>query len=108
MMRSAWPVGFVTSESRRSGAIRTLDAVVTARAVAGELGGPAVRVQAAGPEALEALADEFRGETLLGIVPEPLLAELLDQLFPAERHRAPMSAGSCRWSYDGEAWTTNP
>jgi len=84
------------------------DALVTARAVAGELGAPAVRVQAAGAEALEALADEFRGETLLGIVPEPVLAELLDQLFPAERHRAPMSAGSCRLSYDGEAWTTDP
>ena len=83
-------------------------AVQTAQAVAGELGGPAVRVLAAGAEALEALADEFRGETLLGIVPGPVLAELLDQLFPAAGHRVAISAETCRLSYDGEAWTIRP
>ena len=46
-------------------------AVEAAEAVADELGVPDVRVQAASADELESLADEFRGETVLGIVPEP-------------------------------------
>ena len=83
-------------------------AMQTAEAVAAELGVPDLRVQAATLNELESLADEFRGETVLGIVPEPVLVELLGRLFPAESASRPMSAGSCRVSYDGDTWTISP
>ena len=79
-----------------------------AEAVANELGVPNVRVQAASADELESLADEFRGETVLGIVPEPMLLELLGQLFPSQRPSGPAPGESCRLSYDGEAWTVSP
>ena len=79
-----------------------------AAAVANELGVPDVRVQAANVDELESLADEFRGETVLGIVPEPALLELLGQLLPVESPSAPTSGESSRLSYDGEVWTVSP
>ena len=83
-------------------------AMHAAEVVATELGAPVRRVQAASADALESLADEFRGETLLGIVSEPVLLELLDQLFPSQRTACPPPGESCRLSYDGEAWTISP
>ena len=83
-------------------------AMQTAKAVAAELGIPDLRVQAATLNELESLADECRGETVLGIVPEPVLGELLRQLLPAQSASRLMSAGSCRVSYDGNTWTSAP
>jgi hypothetical protein len=82
-------------------------ATQTAEAVAAELGVPDLRVQAATRIELESLADECRGETVLGIVPEPVLVDLLGRLFPNQPGSRPVSAGSCRVSYDGDTWTLN-
>ena len=79
-----------------------------AAAVANALGVPDVRVQAANVDELESLADEFRGETVLGIVPEPGLLELLAQLLPSQPPGGPTSGESSRLSYDGEVWTVSP
>ncbi len=54
---------------------------------------PDVRVQAASADELESLADEFRGETVLGIVPEPVLLELLGSAVP---HSAAQRPGARR------------
>ncbi len=79
-----------------------------AATVANELGVPDVRVQAANVDELESLADEFRGETVLGIVPEPGLLELLGQLLSSQSPSGPTSGESSRLSYDGEVWTVSP
>ncbi len=79
-----------------------------AAAVANALGVPDVRVQAANVHELESLADEFRGETVLGIVPGPRLLELLGQLLPSQSPSGRTSGESSRLSYDGEVWTVNP
>ncbi len=79
-----------------------------ATTVAVELGVPNVRVQAANVDELESLADEFRGETVLGIVPEPGLLELLGQLLSSQSPSGPTSGESSRLSYDGEVWTVGP
>ena len=79
-----------------------------AAAVAIELGLTNVRVQAANVEELESLADEFRGEAVLGIVPEPRLLELLGQLLPSQPPGGAASGESSRLSYDGEVWTVSP
>ena len=79
-----------------------------AAAVANALGVPDIRVQAANVDELESLADEFRGETVLGIVPEPGLLELLGQLLPSQSPSGPTSGESSRLSYDGEVWTVSP
>ena len=79
-----------------------------AAAVANALGVPDVRVQAANVDELESLADEFRGETVLGIVPGPRLLELLGQLLPSQSPSGRTSGESSRLSYDGEVWTVSP
>ncbi len=79
-----------------------------AATVANALGVPYVRVQAANVDELESLADEFRGETVLGIVPEPGLLELLGRLLPSQSPSGPASGESSRLSYDGEIWTVSP
>ena len=79
-----------------------------AAAVANALGVPDIRVQAANVDELESLADEFRGETVLGIVPEPGLLELLGQLLRSQSPSGPTSGESSRLSYDGEVWTVSP
>ena len=80
-----------------------IPAIHAAEAVAAEIGVPVRRAQAASADELESLADEFRGETVLGIVPEPRLAELLGQLFGEPQIGPP--GQSLRLSYDGETWT---
>ena len=79
-----------------------------AAAVANALGVSDVRVQAANVDELESLADEFRGETVLGIVPGPRLLELLGQLLPSQSPSGRTSGESSRLSYDGEVWTVSP
>ncbi len=79
-----------------------------AAAVANALGVPDIRVQAANVDELESLADEFRGETVLGIVPEPGLLELLGQLLRSQSPSGRTSGESSRLSYDGEVWTVSP
>ena len=80
-------------------------AVHAAEVVAAEVGVPVRRAPAASADELESLADEFRGETVLGIVPEATLLELLGQLLPSRRQSGPAPGETCRLSYDGEAWT---
>jgi hypothetical protein len=80
-------------------------ALHAAEVMAAELGVPVRPAQAASADELESLADEFRGETVLGIVSEPLLTDLLGQLSPSHRQLRRAPGAAWRLSYDGEAWT---